>query len=351
MNYDTTTVWISRIIEYGQRRIEKPVVAAFLTIGWMPVVFSILAIDAAEASQTFLVVQALAVLPVTFGPFIVWYYEKQVFPSFFQTVDEVVAPDQDLLIQKIAEKYDTIFSRYWWVTTLPFVLIIISVFFIGNDYFVSEGIKTGSEQSIYLLFFIYFAIFTGFGGHAGIVMMATIREFSDRVELEIDPLHPDSLGGLGTTGEFAIKTTVLLSTGSLGIPLGLQIASATESEGLVYLGISLYTLILAGTFLYPTYRINQKAQEVREQKLTKYRKKIREIESRLANFDDQNNSKHDSSRQQELQLEIQRTRQEFRDFRKVQLYPLSISIFVRLVSSILLPIFLAIIEMFISDFF
>jgi len=287
---------------------------------------------------------------VTFGPFIMWYYDKHVFPSFFQMVDEVVAPGQGALIQEIAEKYDRILTRYWWITTLPFVLIIMGVFFVGNDYFISEGITTTFEQALYLVFFIYFALFTGLGGHSGIVMMTTIREFSSRVELEIDPLHPDDLGGLSMTGEFAIKTTVLLSTGSLGIPLGLQIARSTQSGVLVYLGAGLYTLILAGTFIYPTYRINQKAQEVRERELSAYRDRIRKMERHLTGISDETNSDHDSSRQQELQLEIQRTRQEFRDFKNVQLYPLSINIIFRLVTSVFLPLLLAVIEMLISGY-
>ncbi|MGB9932696.1 ABC transporter C-terminal domain-containing protein [Haloarcula amylolytica] len=350
MEYNATMVWFSRVVEYGRRHVENPVVASLLTMGWIPVISSLVAIDLAEASRAFLAVQFLAVLPVTFGPFIVWYYDRRVFPSFFQAVDEVVAPNQEPLIQEIADKYDRIISRYWWVTTLPFAVVIVSVFFVGNDYFVAEGITAVHEQVAYLIFFIYFALFTGFGGHAGIVMMATIHEFSDRVELVIEPLHPDNLGGLSTTGEFAIKTTVLLSTGSLGIPLGLQIATYTGAELLVYLGIGLYTVVLAGSFIYPTYRINKKAQEVRERELGTYQDRIRKLEDRLSSLDD-NESNSDPSRQQQLQLEIQRTRQEFRDFRDVQLYPLSINIIIRLTTSVLLPIFFAIFEIFISDFF
>ena len=156
MEYDATMVWISRAVKYGQRHVKKPVVASLLVIGWLPVALSILAIDVEEASQIFLVVQSLAVLPVTFGPFIVWYYNTRVFPSFFETIDELVAPDQESLIQEIAEKYDKIFSQHWWITTLPFVLIIVSVFFVGNSYFASQGITTNYEQIFYLLFFIYF---------------------------------------------------------------------------------------------------------------------------------------------------------------------------------------------------
>jgi hypothetical protein len=51
-----------------------------------------------------------------------------------------------------------------------------------------------------------------------------------------------------------------------------------------------------------------------------------------------------------LQMEIQRARQEFRDNQNVQLYPLSISIITKLISSIILPILFILFDIFISDF-
>lgn len=352
MEYNATTAWISRVVKYGHRYVGSPVLGSLLTIGWMPIVLSLVAIDLTEASQTFLIVQFLCVLPLTFAPVTAWYYDERALPSFFQSVDEVVAPGQDSLLQEIAKKYDTVVSRYWWVTALPFTVVYILIFFAGNNYFISEGITSLHEQIAYFIFFAYFGLFVGLGFHAGIVMIATTRELSDRVELEIDPLHPDNLGGLSSTGEFAIRTTIILSVGSLMVPLGLQIALYTGAELalLVYSIIGLYSIILAGSFIYPTYRINQKAQEVRDRELSDYRERIRELENRLSGLDNDNESNSDPSHQQQLQLEIQRTREEFRDFQNVQLYPLSISIIIRLITSVFLPIFFAIFELFISDF-
>ena len=53
---------------------------------------------------------------------------------------------------------------------------------------------------------------------------------------------------------------------------------------------------------------------------------------------------------QTLQMEIQRVRREFGDYRNVQLYPLSVGILIQLLSSLLLPILFILFEMMLAQY-
>lgn len=46
--------------------------------------------------------------------------------------------------------------------------------------------------------------------------------------MEIDPLHPDGLGGLSSVGYVAIRTTLLFSAGSLFIPILFRLAPESD---------------------------------------------------------------------------------------------------------------------------
>ncbi len=86
--------------------------------------------------------------------------------------------------------------------------------------------------------------------------------------------------------------------------------------------------------------MNRRAQQLRERLLDEHRERIRDLDHRLAVPDDTDDPDETAVRENELlQLEIQRARREFRDHQQIQLYPLSVGIVTRLVSSILLPIF------------
>ncbi|MFB6121900.1 MAG: hypothetical protein ABEJ78_00380 [Haloferacaceae archaeon] len=347
MRYNSTSIWVSHVVAWGRQYVDHPFLAALVTLGWIPVACSAVAIDAAEATTLFLVGQALACLMVVVAPFDVWYYDERLLPGFFADIDDVITEAEDDTLRRLAERFDTAYSRYWWVTTLPWVVLVLLVFAFGQGYFASQGITTPVERAAYLGFFVYWLVFAGLRTHGGVITVLTIRAFARDVELEIDPLHPDGLGGLSTVGSFAIRMTLLISLGSLALPLSFQIASHIRYENVVYAGVALFVLLVALNFIYPTYKVNRRAQELRESMLESRRKRIRSLENRLSeSFDDGGDDTSDDV----LQLEIQRARREYDDYQNVQLYPLSVGIITRLASSILLPIFFILFELFVSDF-
>ena len=350
MDADHPRLWVSAVVERGRQRVANPVLAAVLVIGWMPVAFSVLAIDATAATPLFVVSHSLAALMVVFGPFDVWYYDQRLLPGFFDRAAEVAAPGQEKRLKALELKYQRIFANYWWVTVGPWIALVLSVFFISDDYLARQGITTPVQYWSYFGFFAYWGLFSGLGFHGGTTTVLAIREFAENVDLSIDPLHSDGLGGLSQIGHFAIRTTVILSTGALALPLSFQLATEIGVAEPVYVGVGLYILLIAGIFLYPTFKVNRRAQALRESVLDQYRAKIRELESRLNDQIEQVDSEAELRENQSLQMEIQRVRREFGDYRNVQLYPLSVGILIQLLSSLLLPVLFIVLEALLSHY-
>jgi len=118
MEYNATSLWVSRIVDRTRRYVGRPSVAAFVTMGWIPIACSVVALDPSEASTAFLVGQALACLMVVPAPFDVWYYDERLLPQFFEDIQLITAEDDQDTLERLAIRYDTYYSKYWWVSTL-----------------------------------------------------------------------------------------------------------------------------------------------------------------------------------------------------------------------------------------
>lgn len=374
--YHEKAVWLSRLVNRGRRITGSPFLAGLMVGGWIPVVATLVAVDPGEASRLFLVGQWLACLMVVVGPFDVWYFDERLLPGFFEEVDEVLTPSDDETSRSLAKRYDTYYATYWWVNVGVWAVLVLGVFVVSQPYLLEQGITTPVERAASLCFFLYWLTIVGLRSHAAIVTVLAIRAFAENATLDIDPLHPDGLGGLSAVGDLAIQVTLIISLGSFALPLSFQLASEVAFGGFVYAGVGLFVLLIALNFLYPTYKMNRRAQSIRERLLEQNRRRIRRLEAELAvpadirersgstdpvdNTDASEPSDADTAasaaelgpdsvRENELvQLEIQRARREFRDHQNVQLYPLSVGIITRLASSILLPICFILFEFFIS---
>ncbi|WP_435070031.1 hypothetical protein [Haloplanus sp. C73] len=353
MEYNATSLWVSRIVDWGRGYVGHPAAAALCTLGWIPVVTTAVAIDPSEASTAFLVGQILACLMVVSAPYDVWYYDERLLPQFFDDIELITAESDHDTLERLATRYDHLYADYWWLSTLVWVGLVLTVFVVGQSYFQSQGITNPVERAAYLGFFCYWLLFAGLRSHGAVITVFVIRSFAEQVQLDVDPLHPDGLGGLSTVGTFAIRMTVITSLGSLALPLAFQIASNIQYKSVVYAGVALFVLLVGLNFLYPTYKVNRRAQDLRERMLDAHRERIRTLENRLALLTEGDESDlpddHLAETNDELlELEIRRARREFEDYQSVQLYPLSIGIITRLVSSILLPVAFILFELFIT---
>jgi hypothetical protein len=345
--YHADVIWLSEIVEWGRQYTNSALLAGLLTAGWIPVVATAIAVDPSEADRIFLIGQLLACLMVVIGPFDVWYFDQKLLPGFFQDADDTLISTDDTALSDLSRKYDRYYARYWWVNVAVWVVLVLGVFVVSQSYFEAQGIQTIVEKAAYLVFFLYWLIIAGLRTHAALITVLAIRAFAENASLDIDPLHPDGLGGLSSVGEFAIQVTLINSLGSFALPLSFELAAEVNFGLFVYIGVFLFVLNIILLFAYPTYKMNRRAQEVRENVLEENKQRIRELEAQLAipEEDDEMSIKE----HQLLQMEIQRARQGFRDNQNVQLYPLSISIITRLISSIILPILFIIFDIYVRD--
>ncbi|MFB6114521.1 MAG: hypothetical protein ABEJ58_10530 [Halodesulfurarchaeum sp.] len=329
-------------MNWGIDRVNNPFLSAILTIGWIPAGFTILAMDVQEATGMFVFAQAVAGGAVVIAPYDIWYYDERLLPSFFNNVDELVTDSDTDSLNRIASHYDQFFSEKWWILTGIWLALVTTVYVFGLDYFVSQGIDRTAEQIAYFGFILYWILVAGLRSTAVLTTLLTIRSFAKEVELDIDPLHPDGLGGLSLVGDLAIKSTLIISTGSFALPLALNIANHLQYNTVVYVGVSLFVLLVALNFVYPTYIVNRRAQDVRETMLEERRTRIRDLEKEISNPKKADTPKNFD----QIQMEIRRARRDYQDFENVTLYPLSIGIIVRLFSSVLLPFVFILLEIF-----
>lgn len=202
---------------------------------------------------------------------------------------------------------------------------------------------------IFFITFGYQNLIAMFGIWGVYIMIKSISEISKQ-ELHIDPLHPDKVGGLSSVGNFAISTTLIFSSGALWIPLALELSAGQPLLGNLAYGIMgtwmVFTLLC---FLYPTFKIHSKASKIQNKILNelrldyaKMRKKVvidkliisRDNIEAIGNF---------------FNMEI--LRKEFKDYQNLKLYPFEIKIFTKLLTSVLLPLIIWLIQTFLPGWF
>lgn len=288
------------------------------------------------ASIGFLVVFLLV------APYVVWYYDGVLLPSFFVAVSELVESEGRLA--EISRSYQRWFSNRWWVPcilTFPTVAVLL---FGGRSFVRSHGLFGLGDPLFWVVFLalLWIATFVAIGIAMLYTTLGIVRAIAAE-ELIIDPLHRDGLGGVSTVGYLAIRTTVMLSLGSLLLPLQFQYAISTGSlvTAVIYFNGVLYAVGIAVSFVYPTVLINRRANELRDETLEELRDQYRTLKQQSQ---EPRYGASLESTDQELELKLQRVRNEYRDFQQVTLYPLELSILARLVASVLLPLVFIVVD-------
>ncbi|MDS0282898.1 hypothetical protein [Haloarcula onubensis] len=343
--YDRSTHWISRQLEAG---LPFGVGGEFLTgvvkfaLVWDLLAAAYVLTQWRAASTSFLVAGALFLAWVNVAPALIWYYDKSVLPRFFAIAYQLVVDADEL--ERIAETYNRrfatvrpLFALFWGLGFL-----VAGVFAI--PLFETQGMVGDGRVFLWttLAFGAYVGAVLGEAGFSAVVTtVLCIREIST-VEIDIKPLHPDGLGGLGAIGYFAIRTTVLWSTASLLSPLAFQMASASLFDEAILLVTATYIGTILFSFVYPTLKINRQAKESQERILAELRDAYVELERELETADD------DRERLGH-RLDLQRLRNRYDDYATVQLYPMQTAILTRLIGSVLLPLGFLVLELYLPN--
>jgi len=323
------SIWVSKVIDKSQQYIPGGLIfATVISLGALPigltVVFFIL--TNSEGNLTFVFSQSLVAFVAVLGAFLIRYYDRVLFPVFFEEVRAIVVDSGELL--EIVNRYKIFFSKKCWLTAVPWMVLLVSAVVANIAFFQSLGVSDYLSVPIivYLSFIAWFGLITGIGLHMVVTTIFCIREIGT-LELEIDPLHPDGLGGLSNIGMLAIRTTMMNSIGALAIPLAFTLAAPGEYKLLIYAVVVVYILFILFSFFYPTIYINQRAEGIREAELEKRRQRIQEIrEKAIGDLDSATPTGSDV----EKQLLIQTLKEEFRDYQSVRLDPFTLSILTQL---------------------
>lgn len=180
----------------------------------------------------------------------------------------------------------------------------------------------------------------GFSGPLTTVLL--IREAAS-VDFEIQPLHPDRLGGLSTVGFISIRTTLLYSSGSLFLPLLFELSTGSVRQGVIYSFGLIYILSIVVSFVYTTTVINRKAAEVQRDVLEQLRTEYSRLGTEIDTESD------GSLTEVNRRLQQQQVRSGYDDDNNVRLYPFEVDTLVQLAGSELLPVALLVLELYVDS--
>ncbi len=330
---------ISKIIEDPiPFKIQNPLLSSIIKFGTYPnlLFLYLIATKLSQLTTGYLVGLVTGTIGLNILPSFIWYYDQKMLPNFFSKMTNLVK-DQEKLFMAI-KKYMEFFH-----TNYKIPLGIIGALFLFAFYQSPSCIKL----EVYLEYLIpcFFAytidallllLIMGVGFVGVITGIFLVREISE-LDLQVDPLHPDNLGGLSSIGYFSIRSTLLFSAGSLYLPIAIQ------SGITAYPITALYMALISISFIYPTYRIHKKAHHIRTEILEELRNRIKELREELNKL-----KAKDVNEMKELkkELEMQNVREEYLDYNNVRLYPLQIDILIKLGSSIFLPLLFTLIQVY-----
>lgn len=342
--FDHDSHWVSENLNNGFLGLSNPLIVGILKFNtpWNLLAIACTIILWDSLSFSFIYASALGLLWVNIAPYLIWYYDERVLPEFFSHLSELISDEDDR--QELAKEYNQFFADHRLSVSFFWAVALVAIVYVSEPALKAQGMVGTGEFFIWTtyVYAAYIGLVLGQGFVGPITTILLIRDVAQH-ELEIDPLHPDNLGGLSTVGYVSIRTTLLFSSASLFLPL-LFFFSAEGGISTVIFGITaLYILTIFISFVYPTVIVNRRAQEYRDSVLEDLRQEYLEIEESMKG-PGQNEISELNKR-----LELQRVQREYNNYNSVSLYPLQISILTRLLGSVVLPIFFMLVELYLPD--
>ena len=286
-------------------------------------------------SPTYLFSLGALLLVTGVAPYLIWYYDMRLLPAFLGDVEILLAgqstPDA------IGERYRGLIADRWWAPAIAANLPIPLLTFFGQPFLRQRGLFGATDPLFWAVFavLLWIGVIVGIGFLLVAVTFLVIRDISAE-PLRIDPMHPDGLGGMTIIGQFAIRTTALFSLGALLLPLQMQYAATVgpTATALIYVMAGVYGVFIAVSFLYPTLKINRRANAVRERILHDLREQYEALKKEA---DEPRVGAAIETTDPAIEQKLYRIRTEYEDYDTVRLYPMEISIITRLVGSVVLP--------------
>lgn len=342
--FDSQSLWLTRLVdgpwadESGINPLGAAIAASFAVVPIALAVWLLRDTIGLYVTGTIALFSLIGII----GPMFVWYYDERLFPNFVDTARSVVGDEAAFVA--LANRYHSHYRERYWVVAAVWTPLLVVVCLVNMEFFHSIGVE-GYADPAFLSFMVgavWYGILTGIGLYMALIAVAFIHAVG-QLELVIDPLHPDGFGGMSAVGMFTIWTTLLISIGSLGFPFAFVIATEGGLGEGVYLVVAVYVMVLLLSFFYPTLYINRRANAVRRRELDERREEIQALTDQILALDE---ADVDTVDRMATQLDVMKA--EFEEYKNVTLYPLSVGVMSRLVSSILLPAFVFAGEVYLS---
>lgn len=331
-------LWISRWVEAVRRHARHPVLASTLVFGLLPtaIVVAYAVVRWSYVDGGFLFSLAAIVVVLVVAPYLVWYYDTQLLPAFFRRISGVL--DDEERLKAIEGTHRQLLSDRWWLASILAASPVPVLVFGSPAFLRSRGLFGLTDPLFWLVLavLVWIGALVGIGFLLVLVTISIARTLANE-ELRVDPLHSDGLGGMSPIGYLAIRTSILFSLGSLLLPLLLQyaVASGPRMTALVYAMGILYAAFVALSFLYPTVAVTRRAAQVRAAILDDLRRQYVDVKRQAG---EPAVGARPETTDPEVEQKLQRIRREHADYRRLDVYPMDVSILVRLTGSVLLPL-------------
>jgi hypothetical protein len=324
--------------------VDNPVVSAVLKFGLPFDVFLgvYLFLRIGNLAPGAVVEMVLATLFLNIAPVLIWRYDRKEMPNFFQEVSQLLQDEERL--SEIAENYDGMIARDTKEVGAAFSTLTVIFFVLSSEAVSVLGI-TGLADPFYWIFLLLVAWVGFLGGMGATVVWATISSIKavTDMEMRIDPLNPDQLGGLSVIGDFAIHTTIFLASGSLLVPMMIQFG--LESS-LAFIGVGFYSVMIAVSFFYPTYKTASEAQEQRSKELDNLREEYEDLTDSLQEARKEYGTA--SAEHNDLELSVLRNRREYKDYSDMKLYPFEKGVLAKMLIAATLPVVSILLDIFLE---
>ena len=263
-------IWVTRFLCSGKLG-KLPALISSLVVFGLPQLLCLLLIEATNQSFSRLSPRSaysisLGLLWIGIGPYLIYLYDSKALPSFFKGLDGVLGSGD--IAKKLQAKYSRLFSRkFFWLTIIWCLLLQIG-YFSSPEFLIILNIRYLSFMFFLVsAYLVWVGLLTSIGFWGVFVTISLIIEASDKIAV-INPFHEDGFGGLGRFGRLAITTTVLFSSGSLYIPLLIDVVTRGVRYNRVHYGLlTIFVGSIAASFLLPVILVTARARRIQREVL------------------------------------------------------------------------------------
>jgi len=256
------TLWINRWVLKITKITKSRIVTSF-SIFFIPLIVSGIILQIIYKYPIFTSGIVIALLWLAIAPFLL-YQAVVTINNFFSKNEHIFKNINEFNNIRIDE-LKKIQSRRYLIFGIPWALITSSAVLFSYD-----NAPIIIKVWIFISFFIVFLLSAI--GFRGILISTTLFHRIEKAKLQFNPFHPDEFGGFADLGNFAVKATLLFSSGSLVLPLAFDIIKKYSNEMvhlyyLVYILSGFYIICVLFSFLVPIIKVmnivNPRTEEIR----------------------------------------------------------------------------------------